>query len=102
MARNSLICNCCDPGRPARFRVTRPLGRSRMGRFPKNDIISLIGEAPRYDLAESVGPDLRLRDALEDVPVSSFGDLTLDYGTAQGDPRLRELIADAHGARADD
>src|SRR5256885_9536622 len=73
-----------------------------MARFPKNDIISLIGEMPRYDLGESVGPDLRLSDVLDRSAHPSFGEMALGYGTAQGDPRLRTLIADAHGVRADD
>jgi aspartate/methionine/tyrosine aminotransferase len=50
--------------------------------------------APRYDLAESVGPDLRLADV---VDMAELGDLSLSYGTAAGDPRLRRVIADAHG-----
>jgi hypothetical protein len=73
-----------------------------MARFPKNDILSLIGEMPRYDLGESVGPDLRLSDLLDPSAQSSFGEMALGYGTAQGDPRLRTLIADAHGVSADD
>ena len=73
-----------------------------MARFAKNDIISLIGETPRYDLGESVGPDLRLNDVLDPSAQPSFGEMALGYGTAQGDPRLRTLIADAHGVRADD
>ena len=73
-----------------------------MARFPKNDIISLIGEMPRYDLAGSVGPDLRLGDVLDPSAQPSFGNMALGYGTAQGDPRLRTLIADAHGVSADD
>ena len=73
-----------------------------MARFPKNDIISLIGEMPRYDLGESVGPDLRLSDVLDRSAQPSFGEMALGYGTAQGDPRLRTLIADAHGVSTDD
>jgi aspartate/methionine/tyrosine aminotransferase len=73
-----------------------------MARFPKNDIISLIGEIPRYDLGESVGPDLRLSDVLDPSAQPSFPDMALGYGTAQGDPRLRALIADAHDVSADD
>ena len=30
----------------------------QMARFPKNEIICLIGEMPRYDLGESTGPEL--------------------------------------------
>jgi aspartate/methionine/tyrosine aminotransferase len=71
-------------------------------RFPKNDIISLIGPLPRYDLGESLGPDLRLNDVLDPSTQPSFGETALSYGTAQGDPRLRALIAEAHGVSADD
>jgi aspartate/methionine/tyrosine aminotransferase len=73
-----------------------------MARFPKNDIISLIGHMPRYDLGESVGPDLRLGDVLDPCASPSFREMALGYGTAQGDPRLRTLIAEAHGVSADD
>ena len=73
-----------------------------MAKFPRNDIISLIGPTPRYDLGESVGPDLSLSEVLASSPKGSFDDMALGYGSAQGDPRLRGLIADAHGASADD
>ncbi len=69
-----------------------------MRRFAKNDIISLVGETPRYDLAESVGPDLRLGELMEEGPL----DLALSYGTAPGDARLRERIAALHGVAPDD
>src|SRR5206468_4559307 len=65
-------------------------------------IISLIGPTPRYDLGESVGPDLSLSDVVGSALPASFGDIGLGYGTAQGDPRLRALIAHAHGVSADD
>src|SRR6267142_1073545 len=67
-----------------------------MARFPKNDIIALIGEMPRYDLGESVGPDLRLSDVLDPFAQPGFAEMALGYSTAQGDPRLRALIARAH------
>ena len=73
-----------------------------MARFPQNDIISLIGEIPRYDLGESIGPDLRLSDVLDPLAQPSFGEIALGYGTAQGDPRLRALIAHAHDVTPDD
>ncbi len=65
-----------------------------MARFPANDIISLVGSTPHYDLAESFGPDLRLAYL---VDMAELGDLPLSYGTAAGDPRLRRAMADAHG-----
>lgn len=55
-----------------------------MARFPKNDIVSLIGETPRYDLAESVGPDIRLGDLLDASGQQDLGDMALGYGTAAG------------------
>jgi len=72
---------------------------SRMARFPANEIISLVGSAPRHDLAESVGPDLRLAELLDP---SELGDLRLTYGTAEGDTQLRKTIADLHGVSPDD
>src|ERR1700739_221231 len=68
-----------------------------MAIFPKNDIMSLFGEKPRWDLAESLGPSLHLSDLLDDV-----GEVELDYGTPEGDPRLREAIAHLHGVGPDD
>lgn len=68
-----------------------------MARFPKNDIMSLVGEKPRWDLAESFGPNLHLGDLVDDV-----GDVELGYGSAEGDYRLREAIAHLHGVGPDD
>lgn len=65
-----------------------------MERFPANDIMSLVEGAPRYDLAESVGPDLRLADLLDGPAQAALGEMPLCYRTAEGDPRLRKMIAD--------
>ena len=35
-----------------------------MARFTPNDITSLVQQTPRFDLAESVGPSLRLTELL--------------------------------------
>jgi aspartate/methionine/tyrosine aminotransferase len=70
-----------------------------MDRFPENEIISLIGAPPQYDLGESTGPDLRLADLLD---ADELDDLLLGYGTAAGEPELRAAIAAAHGAAPDD
>jgi aspartate/methionine/tyrosine aminotransferase len=72
-----------------------------MARFPDNEMISLVGEAPRFDLAESVGPNVRLSELIG----AAFGegaDVSLGYGTAAGNPALREAIANEHGVGADD
>lgn len=73
-----------------------------MARFPENDIMSLVNETPRYDLAESVGPDVRLGELLDLSGRTGLEDLALGYRTAQGDPGLREIIARLHGVEPDD
>jgi aspartate/methionine/tyrosine aminotransferase len=70
-----------------------------MTRFVHNDIISLTGRAPRFDLAESVGPDLGLGELLGP---DTADELRLGYATAAGDPALRAAIAAQHGVEADD
>jgi aspartate/methionine/tyrosine aminotransferase len=66
-----------------------------MPRFPENDIMSLVGQPPRYDLAESTSRDLNLGALLPDN-TDSLADLKLGYASAEGDARLRQIIADAH------
>ncbi len=73
----------------------------QMARFPKNEIMSLIGEMPRYDLGESTGPDLRVGELLNASAQQEFRDIALSYGTAEGDPRLREVLAEMHGVDPD-
>jgi aspartate/methionine/tyrosine aminotransferase len=68
-----------------------------MATFPRNEILSLTDEQPRYELGESYGPDLRLADLL----TPELGELLLGYGTASGDHRLRAAIASSHGVQAD-
>ncbi len=71
-------------------------------RFPYNDIISLTSQPVRYDLAESIGPDLGLDDLLADGLGDALTDVVLSYGPTEGHPELRELIAARHGVGADD
>ncbi len=72
-----------------------------MARFPKSDMISLTQESVRYDLAESVGPDLLYGELLGDAAPDGLANLALGYGKAQGDPRLRAAIAERHGVQPD-
>ena len=72
-----------------------------MSRFPDNEIISLVGKAPRFDLAESVGPSLRLAELI-DMAFGNDADFSLDYATAVGNPELRQHIASENGVDADD
>ncbi len=72
-----------------------------MSRFPPNDIMSLVEEAPHFDLAESVGPSLELAELLG--PGSRLGaKVALGYGTAAGDASLRREIANLHGVEPED
>jgi aspartate/methionine/tyrosine aminotransferase len=72
-----------------------------MARFPDNEIISLVGKAPRFDLAESVGPSVRLAELI-DTAFGDDADFSLDYGTAAGNPQLRQQIANENDVDADD
>ena len=73
-----------------------------MAKFLKSDIMSLTGETARYDLAESIGPDLRLGTLLAAAGESDLDDLALAYGTAAGHPELRRIIAELNGVEPDD
>lgn len=71
-------------------------------RFAKNEIFSLVGGAPRYDLGESYGSNLRVRDILGGDVAGEFAELELDYGTSAGNATLRGAIASRCGVGADD
>jgi aspartate/methionine/tyrosine aminotransferase len=75
--------------------------QQHMARFPDNEIISLVGKPPRFDLAESVGPSVRLAELI-DTAFGGGADFSLDYGTAAGSPELRLEIAAENGVDADD
>jgi aspartate/methionine/tyrosine aminotransferase len=75
--------------------------RAPMAVFPSNDIISLVGKAPRFDLAESTGPDLTLGELLGEEG-EGLAAIRLGYGSAAGNDELRSVIAEVHGAAADD
>jgi len=73
-----------------------------MATFPRSDIISLTSEQLRYDLGESVGPDLQLGALLDAAAADGIDDLVLGYRTAEGDAALRAAVAALHGVEADD
>jgi len=76
-----------------------------MRQFPASPITALIDEKPRYNLGESVGPDLTVADLLSPAgpcpsTLPSLADLAsmkLGYGTSAGSPELRALVAGRHG-----
>ena len=66
-----------------------------MARFLESEIISLVGAAPRYDLGESLGPDIRLGELLQPSvaadddashDLSDLGELALGYAQRRGQP----------------
>ncbi|MGH8201882.1 MAG: pyridoxal phosphate-dependent aminotransferase [Steroidobacteraceae bacterium] len=76
-----------------------------MPRFAHNDIITLVADtrAPRYDLAETVGPDLHLSDLVDEATFAAeLRNLPLAYGHAAGHPQLRQAIADRYRVGPDE
>ena len=77
-------------------------GFSDMSRFTKNEILTLIDESPLYDLGGSYGPNLRLEELLDESGTAELLRMALGYGTAPGDLRLRQAIAEMQGVSAED
>lgn len=71
------------------------------GRFPYNEIISLLDVNRPYNLAESTAQDLSLGELLDLAGPDSIRGLKLGYGRSAGAPELREAIADACGVPAE-
>jgi aspartate/methionine/tyrosine aminotransferase len=72
-----------------------------MRQFPASPITALIDEKPRYNLGESVGPDLTVADLLglaglgpaAPPSLAELAGVKLGYGTSAGNPELRALVA---------
>lgn len=65
------------------------------GRFPYNEIISLLDVNRPFNLAESTSQDLTLGELLALPGLENIRDLKLGYGTSAGSLALRQAIADA-------
>ena len=74
----------------------------KLDRFPENSMMTLTSEKVQYDLAESVGPDLKMSDVFNDTEFAELARLSLEYRSAQGSEELRSLIAQQHDVQADD
>jgi aspartate/methionine/tyrosine aminotransferase len=70
---------------------------TRPARFPPAPMSELVDLPVRYDLAESTSPPLRLGELLSPEVIARLEELDMGYGTSQGDPELRALIADGLG-----
>ncbi|AXF02374.1 pyridoxal phosphate-dependent aminotransferase [Paraburkholderia hospita] len=69
--------------------------REWRGRFPYNEIISLLDVNRPFNLAESTSQDLTLGELLDLSGLERIRDLKLGYGKSAGAQALREAIADA-------
>ena len=73
------------------------------GRFPRNEIISLLDVNRRYNLAESTAQDLTFSEILELAGgEAALGKLPMGYGSSAGLPRLRAVVAGLTGVRPDE
>jgi aspartate/methionine/tyrosine aminotransferase len=73
------------------------MGTYVMGRFSRNEIISLLEVNRRLNLAESTSYDLALGDVLAMTDVEELRSLRLGYGSAAGLSDLRDLAAEVCG-----
>ena len=65
------------------------------GRFPYNEIISLLDVNRPFNLAESTSQDLTFGEVLDLAGLERIRDLKLGYGKSAGDAALREAIAES-------
>jgi aspartate/methionine/tyrosine aminotransferase len=72
-----------------------------VGRFPRNEIISLLDNYPTHNLGESTSQDLTLGEVLDLIGTDTVRDLRLGYGTAAGNAVLRARIGELTGMQAD-
>lgn len=71
------------------------------GRFPYNEIISLLDVNRPFNLAESTSQDLTVGDVLDLAGIETLRSLKLGYGRSAGAIELREEIAKACKVPAD-
>ena len=82
--------------------MTSPEARpARVGRFPRNDIISLLDNYPTHNLGESTSQDLTFGDVLDLIGTDTLRNLRLGYGTAAGNALLRARVGELTGMQAD-
>ncbi|WCM27332.1 pyridoxal phosphate-dependent aminotransferase [Sphingomonas sp. QA11] len=71
------------------------------GRFPYNEIITLLNVNRPHNLAESTSRDLTVGEVLDLAGLDRIRDLNLGYGKSAGALDLREAITDACAVPAD-
>ena len=73
--------------------VAAPGAREWRGRFPYNEIISLLDVNRPFNLAESTSQDLTVGDVLDLAGLETLRGLKLGYGRSAGSAELRDEIA---------
>ena len=76
-------------------RPARPGPAEWQGRFPRNEIISLLDVDRPFNLAESTSQDLTVGELLDLAGLERVRGLKLGYGSSAGSIALREEIARA-------
>ena len=71
------------------------------GRFPFNEIITLLDVNRRHNLAESTSSNLKLGELLDLIDIEELRALPLGYGSAQGSAPLREVVSALTGVPPD-
>jgi aspartate/methionine/tyrosine aminotransferase len=72
------------------------------GRFPYNEIISLLDINRRFNLAESTAQDLTFGEILQMAGgASALSNLKMGYGSSAGLPRLRSCVAEITGVESE-
>jgi len=73
------------------------------GRFPKNEILSLLDVNRRFNLAESTAQDLTFGQVIDFAGgMAALKKLKMGYGSSTGLPRLRAAVASLTGVDANE
>ena len=73
------------------------------GRFPRNEIISLLDINRRYNLAESTAQDLTFGEILDLAGgAGALAGMKMGYGSSAGLPQLRANVASLTGVQPDE
>jgi aspartate/methionine/tyrosine aminotransferase len=83
------------------FAMSEPDSSEWRGRFPRNEIISLLDVNRPFNLAESTSQDLTVGELLDLAGLDQVRNLKLGYGTSAGSSALREAIAEGCNVTAE-
>jgi aspartate/methionine/tyrosine aminotransferase len=72
------------------------------GRFPRNDIISLLDNYPVHNLGESTSQDLLFGDVVDLIGPDVLREVRLGYGSATGSAALRARIGELTGVTSEE